>query len=366
MGTERLARYDLTGPEGQKAVEEGLSGGNWFRSAVPRKRMKELMRRSDESATKDTAVWLGSLAVTGAAGALAWSKGKRWAALPALAAYGVLYGSASDARWHESGHGTFFATRWKNDAVYQISSFMMMKDPTVWRWSHTRHHTDTLVVGRDPEIVAMRPARLARIAANMIGLIDVPTAFKQMLTRAAGRLDEEEVTFVPESERPKVYRTARIWLGIYGATAAGCVATGSIVPALLIGLPRAYGASMLWVYSLTQHAGLGENVLDHRLNTRTVYMNRLNRFLYCNMNYHVEHHMFPMIPSHRLAELHEEIKKDCAEPYPSMWAAYKEIIPAILQQLKDQTYYVRRELPEGAAPYNEPTPSPADDRAVAV
>ena len=73
---------------------------------------------------------------------------------------------------------------------------------------------------------------------------------------------------------------------------------------------------MLSVYGLTQHAGLGENVLDHRLNTRTVYMNPVIRFLYWNMNYHVEHHMFPMVPYHRLAELHEEIKHDCAAAVP--------------------------------------------------
>jgi fatty acid desaturase len=339
MGSELLARYDLTGPEGRQAVDEGLSGGSWFRTAIARKRMKELVRRSDEHATKDTAIWLGSMAAAGAVGAVAWTRGNRWVALPALAAYGVLYGSASDSRWHETGHGTFFATPRKNDVVYQIASFMQMRDPTVWRWSHARHHTDTLIVGRDPEITAMRPARLGRILANLVGLIDVPKAFKDMTVRATGRL------------------------GIYGATAVGCLASRSIVPALLIGLPRAYGATMFNLYGLTQHAGLGENVLDHRLNTRTIKMNRINRFLYSNMNYHVEHHMFPMVPSHRLAELHEEVKKDCAEPYPSMWAAYREIVPAVLRQLKDQSYYVRRELPAGAAPYHEPT-RPADVEAV--
>jgi fatty acid desaturase len=82
------------------------------------------------------------------------------------------------------------------------------------------------------------------------------------------------------------------------------------------------------------------------------------------MNYHVEHHMFPMVPSHRLAELHEEVKKDCAEPYPSMWAAYKELVPAVLRQLKDQSHYVRRDLPEGAAPYHEPARNAADAAAV--
>ena len=48
------------------------------------------------------------------------------------------------------------------------------------------------------------------------------------------------------------------------------------------------------------------------------------------MNYHVEHHMFPMVPYYRLPELHEEVSRDCAPVYPSLWAAYKEIIPAIV------------------------------------
>ena len=125
---------------------------------------------------------------------------------------------------------------------------------------------------------------------------------------------------------------------------------------VLIGGPRLYGACLFYFYGFTQHAGMGENVLDHRLNTRTVKMCRVNRFLYWNMNYHVEHHMFPMVPFYRLPELHEEVKHDCAPVYPSLWAAYKEIIPAIGRQLRDQEYYVRRELLPGAAPFNEPTP----------
>ena len=52
------------------------------------------------------------------------------------------------------------------------------------------------------------------------------------------------------------------------------------------------------------------------------------------MNYHVEHHMFPMVPYHRLPELHEEIKHDLAPVYPSIWAAYKELVPAVLRQLQ--------------------------------
>jgi len=108
---------------------------------------------------------------------------------------------------------------------------------------------------------------------------------------------------------------------------------------------------------------MGENVLDYRLNTRTVKMGRINRFLYWNMNYHVEHHMFPMVPYYRLPELHEQVKGDLAAAYPSIWAAYKEIIPAVWRQLRDQEYYVRRELPPGAPPYHQPAPI-TDGRAM--
>ena len=108
-----------------------------------------------------------------------------------------MYGSTSDSRWHESGHGTAFKTRWIDEGLYQLASFMIMRDPTTWRWSHTRHHTDTLVVGRDPEIAVMRPARLARLLANLIGLVDVPVAFWLMFRHAGGRLTADEADYVP-------------------------------------------------------------------------------------------------------------------------------------------------------------------------
>ena len=49
-----------------------------------------------------------------------------------------------------------------NDVVYQIASFMLMRNPVTWRWSHARHHTDTIIVGRDAEITMMRPPDLLR------------------------------------------------------------------------------------------------------------------------------------------------------------------------------------------------------------
>ena len=118
---------------------------------------------------------------------------------------------------------------------------------------------------------------------------------------------------------------------------------------MFIGLPTLLGTWLMPVYGLTQHAGLQENVLDHRLNCRTVYMNRINRYLYWNMNYHIEHHMFPLVPYHALPKLHELIKEDCPKPYNGIIEAYKEIIPALLKQRKDPNYSVKRSLPANSA-----------------
>jgi fatty acid desaturase len=340
--------YSLLGPEAQAALDKGLAGAEWYSSEISRSRMKELTRRADLPAIRDTTIWLGAMAVFGTIGGILWGS---WLAVPFFVAYGILYGSASDSRWHECGHGTPFKTRWMNEVVYQIASFMVMNDPTVWRWSHFRHHTDTLIVGRDPEIQAMRPPRLIKILLNLFGLVDVPIAFFHMFLHASGRLTAEERTFVPETERFKVVRTSRLWLAGYGATLAACLVTGSILPAMYIGLPRMYGCALRSIFGLTQHAGLGEDVLDHRLNSRTVYFNPVFRFIYWNMNYHLEHHMFPMVPYHRLPELHREMKHDIPVPFNGLWDAYRQILPAILRQLRDPTYFVWQELPPGARPH---------------
>ncbi|MBV1704114.1 MAG: fatty acid desaturase family protein [Hyphomicrobiales bacterium] len=351
--------YSLVGKDAEEALAKGLASAEWYRCPVPRKELKELMKRSDGPAIRDTMIWLGALAVSGALGVHFWGT---WAAVPFFLVYGVLYGSAGDSRWHECGHGTAFKTRWMDDSVYHLASFFMLREPTIWRWSHTRHHTDTIVVGRDPEIASPRPPNFPVLLLNFLAIPNAVAALRKLALHATGRLSAEEETFVPEMERSRVFLVARIWFAIFAGVALACVLSRSILPAMLVGLPTIYGGWFSHMVGLTQHAGLAEDVLDHRLNSRTVYMNPVFRFLYWNMNYHVEHHMFPMAPYHALPRLHEAIKADCPPPYPSTWAAYREIVPALLRQARDPRYHVKRELPAGASA----VPHDFDHRSVAA
>lgn len=342
--------YSLLGEDARRAVERGLAAAEWYHTDIPRKEMKALMARTDQPAIRDTIILYGAMIVFAAIGVALWPS---WWSAPFWLAYGVLYGSASDSRWHECGHGTAFRTPWMNNAVYQIASFMMVRNPATWRWSHARHHTDTVIVGRDPEIAVMRPPALGRLVLNVFGIIDAWQGWSRMVLNATGRLDPEEATYVPQSEWPKVVAVARIWVLIYAATLTVAVATGSVLPLMLIGLPRLYGAWHHVMTGVLQHAGLADNVTDHRLNSRTVHMNPISRFIYWNMNYHVEHHMFPMVPYHRLPELHEKIRHDLPAPNASMWQAYQEVLPVLKQQLAYEDVFLKRALPASAKPYRD-------------
>lgn len=348
--TYQMRDYSLVGESSRRAVDIGLASAEWYHSDVPRKVMKELMKRRDGPAIRDTVIWFGLLGLSAAGAITTWGT---WVCVPFFFVYGVLYGSVCDSRWHECGHGTAFKTAWMNDVVYQIASFMVLRNPVSWRWSHARHHTDTIIVGRDPEIAFMRPPNLFEGAMHYIGLLDVVSSLKVLIRNAVGILTPSEKSYIPETEWPKVVFAARFHMAIYAATIVAAVWMWSFLPLMLIGLPRFYGCWHMFMTGLLQHGGLAEDVVDHRLNSRTCYMNPISRWIYWNMNYHVEHHMFPMVPYHALPRLHELIKDDLPEPNPTILHATIEMVQALRRQKHDPYYYVRRELPLSAKPYRE-------------
>ena len=324
----------------------------WYQCPLPRRELKHLMRRTDRTALGNYALWLGAVAASGTAAVLAW--GTPWLAVPLFAVYGVLYASGGESRWHECSHGTSFRSRWLNEVFYHLASFLSLKNPYVWRWSHARHHTDTIIVGRDPEIAYPRPPDVLGMVLNLLHLKSGFVELRRMLRHASGMLSPDEHDYVPAAERGKVFWTARAHLFLLLLVIAVALAWQSWLPLLLVGGPTFYGSWMHHLMSATQHAGLAENVPDHRLNTRTVLLNPVLRFLYSNMNYHIEHHMFPLVPFHALPRLHEAVKADMPPPYRGLPDAYREMIPALLRQIRDPSHFVRRRLPPGA----RPAPSP--------
>jgi fatty acid desaturase len=316
----------------------------WFRPALARAQLKALTRRSDAESLVNFGTWLVLLVAAGALAAATWGT---WWAVPAFFVYGTLYCS-SDARWHELAHGTPFKTAWLNDGLYQLCAFLTIREANLWRWSHTRHHTHTILGGKDPEIQVMRPPRLGVVALDFFYLVGGPIEVAKVLRHAAGIVPPDVAGFVPESERAKMIWTSRAYVAIVGGVIAWSIAAGSLLPLMFVWTPRFYCGWFHQLLGLTQHAGLAMDVHDHRLNSRTFHTNAVFRFLYMNMNYHTEHHMLPVVPWHALPALHEQIRPQCPPAYPSVWSVYREMVPALLRQRRDPGHFIRRELPPDA------------------
>src|SRR5690606_36777151 len=153
-------------------------------------------------------------------------------------------------------------------------------------------------VGRDAEISFQRPANVWKAAFAFTNLKNGPLSFWRLVKHAFGRIDDGARAFLPKSELGKVKWECRVFVAMIVGPAVWSLAAWSIVPLMFIGQPSIYGAWLMVFFGLTQHACMREDVLDHRLNTRSVRMNPVFRFLYLNMNYHVEHHIFPTVSYH--------------------------------------------------------------------
>ncbi|RAP73841.1 fatty acid desaturase [Paenibacillus montanisoli] len=332
--------YSILGPEREKAIENGLVSADWYTCPIPRKRLKELVARRNAPAARDILFWLIALGFTGYIAYLSWGS---WWAIPAFALYGTVYSVSSVSKWHEYGHGTPFKTAWMNEAIYQITSFLILIQATNFRWSHVRHHTDTIIVGSDPEIMEPRPPMWKRLFKSLLRVDDLRgNTAKSLFMHAFGRLNAQEKELIPSSQYRALFWEARIFLLLYAAIIALCFYVHSILPLMFIGLPAYYGFFLMTCLNATQHLGLFEDKLDHRLCCRTFYTNPILRFLYTNMNYHAEHHMFPMVPFYNLPALHEEIKRDCPAAAPSFPAALRETVAALWTIRKDPTFVVPR------------------------
>jgi len=226
--------YSLVGENATVAVERGLADATWYTTPVSKDAMRELLKRRNGPAICDTLIWFALLSIFGCSGYLLW--GSAWAILP-FAIYGVLYASVSDSRWHESSHGTAFKTDWLNNALYELASFMVLRESVPWRWSHTRHHSDTIIVGLDPEIATPRPINVPETLLKFTNILALRNYFRSVLLHCIGRTTSEERTYLPESEFGKVFLRARIYVLIYAGVIGLAFYTGSLLPLMYIGLP---------------------------------------------------------------------------------------------------------------------------------
>jgi fatty acid desaturase len=334
-----LGVYDW---EGGRSGIRRKAAPEWWAPRIDRKELRALMKRSNYRGFISLGLWLVLMAVLGFLAAITMSS--PWCIL-FFFAYGQVLGNSS-ARWHEHLHGTPFSTPILNEIVFFFASALDFRDIIFTRWAHVTHHSYTIHTDVDLEIAAPRPVKISRLLGDLLYITSGIFFIVQLVRHSFGNPTREARRVVPQSDFQRMFWSARVVLVLHLAVIALAVVLHSWLPILLFTLPRFYGGALLYLFALTQHAGLAENSNDHRLVARTVIMNPVFSFLYMHMQYHVEHHVFPNVPFHALGRLHLAVRDQMPVPYKGLWGAYREIIPTLLRQRHDVDYFVRRELPE--------------------
>ena len=330
-----MAKYEY------KNIEfENDSLKKWWRPKIDRKQLKELHKTKNFPASLNTIIYFSTLILLGYLAYLSWGT---WYSVPAFLIYGTFY-SFTNARWHEYGHKTFFKSKLLNDIFYEISSFLQYLESVSWRWSHRHHHSRTIHQNVDYEIQVTRPSKLFSLfflECFRIGLIY--NEFKKIFLHSIGVMTPVAKDCVPENHRWKMIWNSRLLMLVKIILIIWSFYLNSFLPLMFIFTPNIYGGAFLQFLVMTQHGGLRADTWDHRESTRTFYTNLFLGWLcYLNMQYHIEHHIFPKVPFYNLPKLHQLIKDQMPEPNKSFLHALIEMIPAIIKQSKDPSYFIKK------------------------
>lgn len=199
---------------------------------------------------------------------------------------------------HECTHRTPFRSAALNDWVGRVCGFLIFLPFEWFRAFHLAHHRFTNIPGEDPELDASKPATLRDWLVHVSGLPVWRANIALILRLAAGR---ERARYLSDRALPRMEREARVLLVLYALVGLSLIWSSLLLWVWIV--PVLLGQPFLRLYLLAEH-GDCPFVANMFENTRTTFTNRIVRFLAWNMPYHVEHHVYPAVPFHRLPELH--------------------------------------------------------------
>lgn len=298
----------------------GTRNVSWYRTQLAPGMLATLSGRSDLRGWLQAGGHVLLLLATGALTMALFRHGHPLLALPALLLHGGCYGFLGWAgAGHELSHRTVFRSRRLNDAFLALFAFLSWNNPVYFRASHARHHQKTVHADADFEV--RLPQTTQRADWLWAVTLDVPAlvrAVRIVIENACdivkGPAGRQMFADRASPARRELVRTARLTLAGHALLAVAFVATGCWELLLLVTFAPFIGDWPVKLLALAQHYGMEPDVDDFRRNSRTVLLHPACAWLYWQMNYHIEHHMYPAVPFHQLRRLREAIAHDLPTP----------------------------------------------------
>ena len=340
---------------------------SWYRTKVDKQVMRELIIKSDARAFAQVIPQLGLFAATGTLAYLAFlnvhALNWPWAVpllILALFIHGTFANFFGGIAGHELCHKTPFKTQFWNEFFLGLYAFLSWFDPIGYRVSHVKHHQVTVHKDHDGEVVLPQGLDWYGVKFVLKALTCHPLqpfyVVRTWVRAACGDISgggfftpEWTMRILPESNtslRREHRNWARIVLFGHLILAALFVATGHWFLIVIVTFGCQYCSWLQLLCAAPQHAGLSPDVSDFRLCCRTYTCGWLPGFLYWNMQYHVEHHMFPAVPFYNLPGLRKAVEHDFPPAPHGLWATWKHLIPILQKQRKDPGYVFVPRLPE--------------------
>ncbi len=324
----------------------------WYRSPVPAEDLARLNQRNDLRGLLQSVGFLALLAVSGG---IAWHAADRAHIVVALALiyiHGSLHAFLVNG-FHELCHKTVFKTQALNIFFRNVYSFLGWYNHVSFWASHQAHHRYTLHPPDDLEVVLPRELTLrSYLSFALVNPRGFALRLKSVIRLSFGYIDSEweQALFPPEAteQRRALFNWARLLLIGHGAIVIASLAMGLPMLLVLVTLAPFYGGGFQFLLNEAQHIGLSDEVSDYRLNTRTILLNPMLGFLYWQMNYHIEHHMYAAVPFYNLAELHELVKADTPQPTRGVIGTWRQIIAILRRQGREPGYQFVPELPQAS------------------
>jgi fatty acid desaturase len=286
-----------------------------FVAALPADLRERMTERSDAAGLWHLAGHLGLILLVG--GLIAIGVPRWWALLPLQGVLIVFLFTLE----HEATHKTPFRSLAVNEWAGRLAGFLLVLPFEWFRYFHLAHHRWTNIDGKDPELLGEKPETWAAWVWHVSGLPYWGSELRLMGSLVRGRA---EGAYLPEGAKARIVAEAR-WMAL-GYLCVALTLLGSPLLLWVWIVPVLLGQPFLRLYLLAEH-GDCPRVANMFQNTRTTFTNRVVRFLAWNMPYHVEHHVWPAVPFHRLPEVHGLMKDQLqvtAEGYAAFTRAYLE------------------------------------------
>jgi fatty acid desaturase len=279
---------------------------------------------------------------------LAWASTRSaWVAVPVfLVGLAVLGGRHLGLAilHHEAAHKTLFKTRWLNEAVGEwLCARPSWNDLRKYRAHHLVHHSRTNQPDdTDLSLIKAFPttrASLARkFARDIVGLTGAKYVFGRVL------MDAGVLKWTVASDLVWLPRGGRRWWSYpleFVKNSGGMLATN----ALLFAACRASGHGWLYgvwalayvtpfplflrIRSMAEHAATDRST-DMFRNTRTTRAGFFARATVApiRVNFHIEHHVMPSVPYHRLPQMHRMLRARGAVSVPPTYLKVLELVTA--------------------------------------